>query len=119
MSKVSPTLPFTSITPTLLESFSVNHSVLPVGAAAIPAIPSSPGTGYSVIVPCGVIFPMFRPASSVNQRFPSGIAVMSHGWASGVGISYSVIVPVGVIFPIWLANRSVNQRLPSAPSVIP
>jgi hypothetical protein len=58
VSKVSPTFPFTSITPTLLESFSVNHSVLPVGAAAMPAMPRSPGTGYSVIVPAGVIFPM-------------------------------------------------------------
>ena len=188
VSKVSPTWPLRSIEPTLLESFSVNHSLSPEGAAAIAAIPNSPGTGYSVIVPCGVIFPMFRPASSVNQRFPSGpgamfqgsdcsvssgnsvwskgssgsrrtmlfpissvnqtlpsgpvvmcvgnwpmpvgnssttpvvvilptwstfssvnqkvpsgIAVMSHGWASGVGRSYSVIVPVGVIFPIRLA----------------
>ena len=60
MANVSPTFPFTSITPTLLESFSVNQSVLPVGAAAMPAMPmwsSPPGTGYSVIVPEVVIFP--------------------------------------------------------------
>jgi hypothetical protein len=90
VSKLSPTWPLTSITPTLLESFSVNHSRFPDGAAAIPAIPSSPGTGYSVIVPCGVIFPMFRPASSVNQRFPSGPGAMSQGSACTVSIGNSV-----------------------------
>jgi hypothetical protein len=79
--KLSPTCPSTVIAPTLLESFSVNHS-RPSGAAAIPAIPNSPGTGYSVIVPWGVILPTWRPASSVNQRLPSGPGLMSHGSAA-------------------------------------
>jgi hypothetical protein len=51
---LSPTCPSTEIVPTLPASFSVNHKPLPEGLAAIPAIPgypSSPGTGYSVIVP--------------------------------------------------------------------
>ena len=51
VSKLSPTSPETLISPTLLESFSVNHKLSPEGLAAIPAIPYSPGTGYSVIVP--------------------------------------------------------------------
>ena len=76
--------------PTLLESFSVNHSPAPDGSAAMPAIPNSPGTGYSVIVPSDVIFPTLRPASSVNQRFPSGPELMSHGSAPSVRSGNSV-----------------------------
>ena len=90
MSKTSPTTPLTEISPTLLESFSVNHRLFPDGLAAMPAIPNSPGTGYSVIVPSGVIFPTLRPASSVNQRFPSGPGLMSQGSATSVMSGNSV-----------------------------
>ncbi len=71
------------------------------------------------MLPFRSITPTWSTFSSVNQKVPSGIAVMSHGCAFGVGRSYSVIVPVGVIFAIRFAKRSVNQRLPSLPSVMP
>jgi len=88
--KRSPTTPLTEISPTMPESFSVNHKLLPDGPAAIPAIPRSPSTGYSVIVPCGVIFPTLRPTSSVNQTFPSGPGATSQGRAPSVGTGNSV-----------------------------
>src|SRR6187200_637019 len=66
-----------------------------------------------------------RPLASVNQRLPSGPAVIPTGWRStengpGGAIGNSVTTPSGVIRPMrpGLAN-SVNHRLPSGPSVIP
>src|SRR5262245_37720131 len=54
----------------------------------------------------------------VNQRLPSGPAVMRVGVVPGVmPAENSVTTPVGVIRPILFA--SVNQRLPSGPRVIP
>jgi len=55
----------------------------------------------------------------VNQRAPSGPAVMSDGKLSGVGMANSVMVPAVVIRPILLAPNSVNQRAPSGPAVMP
>ena len=89
-SRSAPTLPLTSIWPTSNESFSVNHSVSPEGAAAIPAIPRFPSTGYSVITPAVVILPMCRPASVVNQRLPSGPTWMSHGSSCSASSGKSV-----------------------------
>src|SRR5208337_3807211 len=62
--------------------------------------------------------PILLPLSSVNQRLPSGPAVISTGVLPGVGIAYSAMMPAGVIRPIRLALLSVNQRLPSGPAVI-
>ena len=58
-----------------------------------------------------------KPFSSVNQRLPSGPAVMSRGRVLFVGRAYS-LGPTNSSFPIWLALYSVNQRLPSGPVVI-
>src|SRR5438093_8324501 len=114
------TVPSSLIDPTWLLSFSVNHMRSPLGSAKIPAIPYSPGTGYSVIVPVGVIFPMLRPASSVNQTFPSGPGLMSQGRAPSVGTGYSTILGgfPGVSRTILLPSSSVNQTLPPRPVVM-
>ena len=61
-----------------------------------------------------------RLPDSVNQRLPSGPAVIPSGSALAVGTANSVMAwVVGLIIPIWLALYSVNQRLPSGPAVIP
>src|SRR4051794_23681637 len=66
-----------------------------------------------------------RPLASVNQRLPSGPAVIPTGWRStengpGGAIGNSVTTPSGVIRPMrpGLAN-SVNHKLPSGPAVTP
>ena len=56
----------------------------------------------------------------MNQRLPSGPAVIPMGWALAVGTGNSVMAWVaGLIIPILLPHASVNQRLPSGPAVIP
>ncbi len=58
----------------------------------------------SVTTPAGVIRPIL-PASSVNQRLPSGPAAIPCGKLPGViPAEYSVTVPVGVIRPIRPMN---------------
>src|SRR5215813_8410574 len=64
-----------------------------------------------------VIRPILLPSYSVNQRLPSGPAVIPLSWLASVRTSNSVSVPLGVIYPILLP--AVNQRLPSGPAVIP
>lgn len=61
------------------------------------------------------------PVCSVNQRLPSGTAVMPKGEPPEVGMEYSAILPLDVMRSIWFAEAesSVNQRLPSGPFVIP
>src|SRR5271157_3784973 len=64
--------------------------------------------------------PIRSPLTSVNQRLPSGPAVISSGPLLGVMPALnSVTVPPGVIRPIRSPLASVNQRLPSGPAVIP
>ena len=59
-------------------------------------------------------------SDSVNQRLPSGPAVIPSGSELAVGMGNSVMAwVVGLIIPILLASSSVNQRLPSGPAVIP
>ena len=52
--------PVGETSPTWPRSFRVNQRSPPAGLVAIPAMPESPGTGYSVISPDIVIFPMWR-----------------------------------------------------------
>ena len=74
----------------------------------------------SVTAPLGVIRPIRSPNSSVNQRLPSGPAVIPTGLLPAVmPVANSVTAPAGVIRPIRLPTCSVNQRLPSGPAVIP
>ena len=74
--------------------------------------------GYSLTTPAGVIRAI-RPAHSVNQRLPSGPAVIPSGPLPAlIPAENSVTVPVGVMRPMRPSN-SVNQRLPSGPAVIP
>jgi len=95
------------------------------------AIPSGPfdatapmtmgGSGNSVTVPAGVIWPILLPRNSVNQRLPSGPGVIQNGMGpttGGVVIGNSVTTPAGVMRPIPRLI-SVNQRFPSGPDVIP
>src|SRR5438477_281535 len=78
-----------------------------------------------VFVGFGVVVVQIRPIlllfSSVNQRTPSGPAVMPEGALPAVGTVNSVMTPSVVIRPILLpANASsVNQRAPSGPVVMP
>src|SRR5690242_14622555 len=66
----------------------------------------------------GLISPIL-PAYSVNQRLPSGPAVIPARKALAVGTGNSVMVWVGgLIISIRLPVCSVNQRLPSGPAVI-
>ena len=68
----------------------------------------------------GLIVPILLPPYSVNQRLPSGPAVIPSGSAAAVGSGNSVVAwVVGLIVPILSALDSVNQRLPSGPAVIP
>src|SRR5262245_28209502 len=78
-----------------------------------------PATGNSVTT-CvvGLIRPILPPLA-VNQRLPSGPAVIPQGSLWGVGRLNSVTTPEGVIRPLRLAPPSANQRLPSGPAVIP
>ena len=62
---------------------------------------------------------MRLPLYSVNQRLPSGPAVIGTEQLPAVGNGNSVIVPAGVIRPILLAPPSVNHRLSSGPTAIP
>src|SRR2546422_8762662 len=75
--------------------------------------------------PVGVIRPTLLPQDSVNQRLPSGPAVMPSGLLLPLGGQLrlggrgnSVITPAGGIRPILLPLSSVNQRLPSGPAVM-
>ena len=76
------------------------------------------GRVYSVIVPLVVILPILLPLYSVNQRLPSGPAVMPSGELEPVGIVYSVNDPPVVTLPILLPLYSVNHSLPSGPCVM-
>src|SRR5712691_8391664 len=75
--------------------------------------------------PAVVMRPIWFPPDSVNQRLPSGPAVMLEGPAvipgplAPVGRGNSLMLPPGVMRPILLALYSVNQRLPSEPAVMP
>src|SRR5438034_1309319 len=66
--------------------------------------------------------PILFAEFSVNQRLPSGPAVIPSGPLLLVGIGNSVMVPLVVIRPILFPAGlvcSVNQRLPSGPAVMP
>src|SRR5437763_734208 len=63
--------------------------------------------------------PILLPPCSVNQRLPSGPAVIPSGPLPYVGRGNSVIMPLVLMRPILLPSGSVNQRLPSGPAVIP
>jgi hypothetical protein len=73
--------------------------------------------------PAGVIRPIRLAPLSVNQRLPSGPAVIPTGFVTAVvgkgDRGNSVTSPAGVIRPIRFPISSVNQRLPSGPAVIP
>ena len=65
--------------------------------------------------------PILLVSTSVNQRSPSGPAVMRPGSLDGVGMANSsaaVMTPAVVMRPILLASASVNQSLPSGPMVM-
>ena len=68
----------------------------------------------------GLIIPIWLAVSSVNQRLPSGPAVIAYG--TGIGrrdgeLGDGVGRRVDLADLAWL--DSVNQRLPSGPVVIP
>ena len=55
----------------------------------------------------------------MNQRLPSGPAVIEPSAAAVLGTGNSVIAPAGVMRPTWLLTASLNQRLPSGPATMP
>src|SRR6266852_5846510 len=64
-----------------------------------------------------VMRPILFVPPSVNQRLPSGPAVIAQGllpWGKG----NSLTLPPGVMRPILSPDTSVNQRLPSGPAVM-
>ena len=73
------------------------------------------GTTYSVNAPEVVTLATLFPMLSVNQRLPSGPAVIPKGALLAVGTANSVAVPEGVMRPILLAADSVNHTIPSGP----
>src|SRR5216683_2994624 len=99
---------------------------LPSGPTVMTVRPlAEVGTGNSVIVPLGVIRPIWFPMVSVNQRLPSGPAMMPIGPAVlpskplvPVGRGNSLMLPSGVMRPILFPWYSVNQRLSSGPAVM-
>ncbi len=70
------------------------------------------------MTPAVVLFPIWLPSISVNQRLPSGPVVIPPGSEAAVGTGNSVTTPAVVIRPMLLPTSSVNQRLPSGPAVI-
>ena len=58
------------------------------------------------MVPLGVMRPILFPAVSVNQRLPSGPAVIAIGPPPAVGMENSVMLPLGVMRPIWFIGLS-------------
>src|SRR5207245_441378 len=88
-------------------------AVMPIGCAKGSAL-----MGKVVMAPAGVMRPTSLLWKSMNQRLPSGPAVMPDGAAYGADSTNSVTAPPGVIRPI-LPDASANQRLPSGPAVIP
>ena len=56
------------------------------------------------VVGAVVIRPILLPSASVNQRLPSGPAVMPRGLLPAVGTGNSVMTPAVVIRPILLAT---------------
>ncbi len=55
-----------------------------------------------MIVPSGVILPIWVADPSENQRLPSGPAVMFQGLLAAVGMGNSVTTPARVIRPTLL-----------------
>src|SRR5260370_1454553 len=68
--------------------------------------------------------PILFPSSSVNQRLPSGPAVMPNGLQPNlcpqvVGRGNKVELPAVVMRPMLFPKAKVNHRLPSGPAVMP
>ena len=70
------------------------------------------------MTPVVVTFATLFALASVNQRLPSGPAVMPSGRLAAAGMGYSVTTPEVVILPTWFTLSSVNQMLPSGPATI-
>ena len=85
---------------------------LPSGPTVSPSAPW--GSEKLVTTPAGVIW--LRACPPVNQRLPSGPAMMKT--VLRLGCAKVVKLPVGVRRPIVWATASVNQRLPSGPAAI-
>ena len=104
----------------------VNHRlpstpvVIPYGEPSVIPVQVPQLSANSVITPAGVMRPISLLPYSVNQRFPSGPAVMIRGFSPGVGSWNSVTVPEGVMRPMALPPGpvSVNHMFPSGPAVM-
>ena len=70
------------------------------------------------MTPAVVIRPILLRGDSVNQRLPSGPAVMPEGSLSAVGIGNSVTTPAGVMRPILLAAFG-EPEVAVGPAVMP
>src|SRR6266542_2590944 len=73
----------------------------------------------ALIFPAGVIRPICELAVPVNQRLPSGPAVIASSQRRSSGGTRNVVIETdGVMRPIRLLSRLVNQTLPSARAVM-
>src|SRR2546423_11024749 len=72
--------------------------------------------GNAVKLPAVVMRPMAFPLKAVNQRLPSGPAVMNRGSPKACGTGKPVKLPAVVMRP--MSVPAVNQRLPSGPVVM-
>lgn len=73
---------------------------------------------YSVKVPAVVRRPILLVEFSVNQRAPSGPAVMPIGFGLAVGIVKVLKLPVVVMRPMASAPLMANRRALSEPTVM-
>src|SRR4051812_33573801 len=78
--------------------------------------PPANGSVNSVKTPPGVTRPIFLPAYSVNQMFPSGPVVIPYE-SPPEGIGSSVMTPDTVMRQMLVCEPE-SQRLPSGPAVI-
>ena len=87
---------------------SVNHRLSSEGSGDDvegPLAAAVASSEYSVITPLVVIRPILPEPFSVNQRLPSGPAVIPQGKADAVGTANSVIDPPGVTRAIRSCRR--------------
>jgi hypothetical protein len=100
-------------------SLSANQRA-PSVPAVIPSGELPDASENRVTTPAGVMRPTLSLSSSVNQRFPSGPAVMSGRWLLIPGArGNSATEPPAAMRPMLLAMDSVNQRVPSGNFVMP
>ena len=113
--------------PTLAVVASVNQTAPVAGTEVIATTPLAPkrrSNSLTVLGAAGVMLATRLALGSVNQRLPSGPAVIPRGAPFGVmpvlsSVTVPWVAPVAMIRPTRLPLGSVNQMLLSGPSARP